>query len=651
MSIRYRAADGTETIVSGLTPGGDIEAGAVATRTGTATVPANSSSTYSDVTVTFDTPMPDNDYIVDIKPLNGGFEYVVWFVGSKTINGFLLRTYGLNGSKVNYSSTYSWTAIKTYTVQHAAQNAADIAEIKSAIPAGAGPSNKLVTTTQFNNAMNPLAESVADIQDAVPTDASITNKLVSQETLDNTLEEADEGIWEVMGKNGAKNKLPFDNSHMRAINGGGTWNVNAYTYNGITYTLNSNGTITVNGTATAYSIFRIVDSNSYNFKLDSNEIYYLTGSPTTGSSSSTYYVYYSELIGGTWTYYINYGTGDTQFTPNASATQVVVDIIVRDGQSISNQIFKPMIRLASDLNDSYQPYAMTNQQITPVVQSISNPNLLDNPWFTVNQRGLTQYSGSNAYSLDRWRRSSSRSIIDLTSNGITISSSDTASTYSYVHQRVEDDLYNSLHNKTITVSILYSDGHIEFNSGQVDTSVTSTTSFAQTVPYQNTWISFGHNANEAFGNSLFIITDYPSKSTNIRAVKLELGSVSTLANNVAPNYQQELAKCQRYFQRLNNITATDTFCIGAQRNNTTLRTVIPLTVPMRANPTVTINGTVSDYTNSGLTLNKVGAGVSNGGIVGVNFNITKTNVTWRDGVTKPITPDSNDFYIDFSADL
>ena len=236
--------------------------------------------------------------------------------------------------------------------------------------------------------------------DTVPTSGS-SNPITSGGVY-NALQTADEDIWEAMSKNGAKNKLPFDNSHMRAINGGGTWNTNTYTYNGITYTLNSNGTITVNGTATAYSIFRIIDSNSYNFKLDSNETYYLTGSPATGSSSSTYYVYYSELIGGTWTYYINYGTGDTQFTPNASATQVVVDIIVRDGQSISSQIFKPMIRLTSDPDSTYQPYAMTNQQMTPYVQAISNPNLLDNPWFTVNQRGNTFYQTENGYCVDRW---------------------------------------------------------------------------------------------------------------------------------------------------------------------------------------------------------------------------------------------------------
>ena len=32
---------------------------------------------------------------------------------------------------------------------------------------------------------------------------------------------------------------------------------------------------------------------------------------------------------------------------------------------------------------------------------VSNPNLLDNPWFTVNQRGATAYT-VGAYGVDRW---------------------------------------------------------------------------------------------------------------------------------------------------------------------------------------------------------------------------------------------------------
>ena len=68
-------------------------------------------------------------------------------------------------------------------------------------------------------------------------------------------------------------------------------------------------------------------------------------------------------------------------------------------------------------------------------------------------------------------------------------------------------------------------------------------------------------------------------------------------------------------------------------------------------PSVTVNGTVSDYTNSGLTMAKISQPVTNGGAAGISFNISKSGVTWNNGVSKCITPDSTDFYIDFSADL
>ena len=163
---------------------------------------------------------------------------------------------------------------------------------------------------------------------------------------------------------GAKNLLPFDFSHIKKVNGGGTWNGNVYTYRDITYTVNADGTITVDGTASADSIFRVLDTASLAFALNPDKTYYYTGSPATGSSASTYYSYYSELVGGTWTYFMNYGASDTSITPNASATQIVVDIFVKSGETIDNQVFKPMIRLASDPDNTYQPYAMTNKELT-----------------------------------------------------------------------------------------------------------------------------------------------------------------------------------------------------------------------------------------------------------------------------------------------
>ena len=48
---------------------------------------------------------------------------------------------------------------------------------------------------------------------------------------------------------------------------------------------------------------------------------------------------------------------------------------------------------------------------------------------------------------------------------------------------------------------------------------------------------------------IFDINICANSEAVIYAAKAEVGTESTLANDVAPNYQQELAKCQRYFEK------------------------------------------------------------------------------------------------------
>lgn len=60
---------------------------------------------------------------------------------------------------------------------------------------------------------------------------------------------------------GAKNKLQYDLTSLKAKNTSGTWNNNAYTIGGITYTLNSDMSISISGTrsGTDAAIFNLAD--------------------------------------------------------------------------------------------------------------------------------------------------------------------------------------------------------------------------------------------------------------------------------------------------------------------------------------------------------------------------------------------------------
>lgn len=79
---------------------------------------------------------------------------------------------------------------------------------------------------------------------------------------------------------------------------------------------------------------------------------------------------------------------------------------------------------------------------------ISNPNLLDNPWFTVNQRGNNTYT-ANEYTVDRWKKSTNGTLTVI-DKGIHLSANNGDL---YLNQFYESDLISQLTGKTVTYSI------------------------------------------------------------------------------------------------------------------------------------------------------------------------------------------------------
>ena len=350
------------------------------------------------------------------------------------------------------------------------------------------------------------------------------------------------------------------------------------TINGVTFTVNNDGSITANGTCngegTAFTI-------KVKPKLEDDVQYILTGCP----KNSGAILFYSSNVD---VVYNDYGDG-VQFTklnyttyPSAS-----VGIYVPNGTTLNDAIFKPMIRLASDTDDTFQPYSMTNQEITPYVQAISNPNLLDNPWFTVNQRGANSYTGSNKYSFDRWLLSPQTSGYDCSiskSNDVLTVTAHTEK-HGSILQYLEEDLSARLLGKTITISIILSDGTIETATATISSSVSAWTIVAS-IGKADWGLALEYTNTSKFQ---FFVRAYANKSVSFKAVKLELGSVSTLAMDTAPNYATELLKCQRYFCRLGESSSGYPICVGRAHNATQGRYLIKLPVEMRTNAVVTIS--------------------------------------------------------------
>lgn len=202
----------------------------------------------------------------------------------------------------------------------------------------------------------------------------------------------------------------------------------------------------------------------------------------------------------------------------------------------------------------------TAQQIDDAVAlapQLSNPNLLDNPNFAVNQRGTTSVHGSPAaYIVDRWK------------------------TYGYA---------------VATISVL-ENGHLSMNGGNASAGSSIRQIFEKTLPAGTYTLSAmvascaNPNSNGNYGmlnirkgtatvldsmyikgpgitSKTFTVADGEVDGISIGCVntstiefecaKLELGSQQTLAHkdangnwvlNEIPDYGEQLLRCQRYFQ-------------------------------------------------------------------------------------------------------
>ena len=136
------------------------------------------------------------------------------------------------------------------------------------------------------------------------------------------------------------------------------------TENGLTFTHNADGSIKVNGTATADTVY-IVHSNTPEYN-DKDII--LTGCPD-GGSAGTYQLY--ARIANSSDGYIrdihDFGGEGARFTPELRPTGTnlaSIRIFVKSGQVLNNKVFKPMLRYAFDPDGTYEPYAASNRDLS-----------------------------------------------------------------------------------------------------------------------------------------------------------------------------------------------------------------------------------------------------------------------------------------------
>lgn len=199
-----------------------------------------------------------------------------------------------------------------------------------------------------------LRESIASKQDTLSSsqlaavNSGITAELVAQIG-------ANASTIDVLVSNGAKNRLPFKIADIKSQNTGGTWSGNTYTFNGVTFNVSADGTVSVNGTATGGNAAFVI-SPTEKFTIETGE-WVLSGCPSGGSTST-----YNISIAGT--------ASDTGNSVEFSGcTSQFVRIYVLNGATANNLTFKPMVCSKSEwtISQQYAPYAPTNRELYEMI--------------------------------------------------------------------------------------------------------------------------------------------------------------------------------------------------------------------------------------------------------------------------------------------
>lgn len=149
--------------------------------------------------------------------------------------------------------------------------------------------------------------------------------------------------------------------------------------NGITYTVAADGSINVNGTASADSILHIIPGTigklSAIFSKGGN---YIISAGTTGSGVDLFFGI--EYTGSTWDIgeWLKYTTQLSKeiyidgTKLNNSSSNIECYIRVNSGTTVSNIKVYPMLRPSSVRDDTYVPYSKTNYELTTEISNIAN---------------------------------------------------------------------------------------------------------------------------------------------------------------------------------------------------------------------------------------------------------------------------------------
>lgn len=210
-----------------------------------------------------------------------------------------------------------------------------------------------VLNTDILLQVTPLATVTVTEGAMVMTDLSVAYEMVTP----SEFEAVETAVTDIVNVYGAKNLIPYD------------YLTSSQVVNGITVTPLKDGTYKLNGTAPSFTDIRLspFGTSSYDACLTLEKgTYILSGTPISSVSGGTGKANVGLIINdGTNRSNLGWDFGDG-YTLVHSDTSIRYEVKISIPQNItlSDVVFKPMLRLASIQDDTYVPYAKTNKELT-----------------------------------------------------------------------------------------------------------------------------------------------------------------------------------------------------------------------------------------------------------------------------------------------
>lgn len=290
------------------------------------------------------------------------------FTSPITVGGQTWRTSYMKDSFVYTVDGYSYEV--TYPEK------SGLMALKSDIPTDYATQGQLAQTNQNVEDLYTILE-----QAQVVTVTTLEQAYTTRETADgeNIVDGVQTTVKEIRGKTVAtENLIPYPYAETTR------------TANGVTFTVNSDGSVTVNGTATSDADFMLLRGPIQSY----SESYFLSGCPT-GGSDTTYYI--SE------SFTTSKDTGNGVVFNNLPSDQAW-RIVIKSGTTVNNLVFRPMLNAGTTAkpyskwfaglkNASFEKIVSTGRNLIPYPyeESTKTENGIT---FTVNSDGSITANGT-----------------------------------------------------------------------------------------------------------------------------------------------------------------------------------------------------------------------------------------------------------------